>query len=145
MDKGKFSKNLRSVQSLLDNPSALHSKFFLCWILFGLVVFVAPPGRGAERSLDAQCACSVGQHRALGAISKELLASEKLLAYLGDIYVILRHDRLGDVYVTVRQNLWIPSCVSINNGVLGTSRLARTGSHERKTLMDVCEGGRSGH
>ena len=59
---------------------------------------------------------SVGQHRALEAISRELLGSEKLLAYLDDIYVITRPDRVGDVYTAVRQNLWIHACVSINNG-----------------------------
>ena len=59
---------------------------------------------------------SVGQHRALEAISRELLGSEKLLAYLDDIYVITKPDRVGDVYTAVRQNLWVHACVSINNG-----------------------------
>ena len=54
---------------------------------------------------------SVGQHRALEAISRELLASEKLLAF-----VITEPDRVGDVYTAVRQNLWIHARVSINNG-----------------------------
>ena len=56
---------------------------------------------------------SVGQHRALEAISGELLASEKLLAYLDYTYVITKPDR---VYTAVRQNLWIHACVSINHG-----------------------------
>ena len=60
--------------------------------------------------------CSVGRHRALEGISRELLASEKLLAYLDGIYVITRPDRVGDVHTAVRQNLWIHACVSINNG-----------------------------
>ena len=60
--------------------------------------------------------CWVGQHRALEAISRELLGSEKLLACLDDIYVIARPDRVGDVCTAVRQNLWIHACVSINNG-----------------------------
>ena len=60
--------------------------------------------------------CSVGQHRALEATSRELSGSEKLLAYLDDICVITKSDRVGDVYTAVRQNLWIHACVSINNG-----------------------------
>ena len=59
---------------------------------------------------------SVGQHRTLEAISRELLASEKLLAHLDDIHVITRPDRVGGVYTAFRQNLWIHACVSINNG-----------------------------
>ena len=41
--------------------------------------------------------CSVGQHRALEATSRELSGSEKLLAYLDDICVITKPDSVGDV------------------------------------------------
>ena len=72
-------------------------------------------GRGAGRSPDALAVFGGPTQGIGGEISRELLGSEKLLAYLDDIY-ISRPDRVGDVYTAVRQNLWTHACMSINNG-----------------------------
>ena len=86
---------------------------------------------------------SVGQHRALEAISR-LLGSEKLLAYLDDIYVITRSDRVGDVYTAVCQNLWTHACVSINNGKTKKVWNRRQQASNLRGHAQNCTSGRSG-
>ena len=57
------------------------------------------------------------QHSDLEAIQRKLFPSERLLAYLDDIYAITPDpERVGPIYAAMQNELWVLSCVRIDGG-----------------------------
>ena len=82
------------------------------------ITHTIPQGEGGEQG-DAlmPLLCSLGQHSALEAIQRQLLPSERLLAYLDDIYAITPDpERVGPPYAAMQNELWVHSCVRIDGG-----------------------------
>ena len=59
---------------------------------------------------------SIGQHQALDEVVRGLLPTEKLFAYLDDVYVVTTPDRVATVYTLLQENLWVVAGVRINSG-----------------------------
>ena len=59
---------------------------------------------------------SVGQHAALEAIQRRLFPTEKLLAFLDDIYVVSRPERVGDVVASADHQLWTHARIRVHGG-----------------------------
>ena len=59
---------------------------------------------------------SLGLHRALCAVRDRLLPSERLLAFLDDIYVICSPDRVVSVHVALQEELWAHSRIHVHQG-----------------------------
>ena len=57
---------------------------------------------------------SVGQHAALGAVHKQLAPGEHLLAFLDDVYMVTKLDRVGFVHATVQEELRAHAKIQIN-------------------------------
>ena len=51
---------------------------------------------------------SLGQHRALEAVAHRLHPTERLFAFLDDLYVVCRPDRVVDVHHILAVELWSP-------------------------------------
>ena len=59
---------------------------------------------------------SLGQHNALEAIAAELLPTETLCAFLDDIYVVCRPERVATVYALVERHLYEHAGIKLNTG-----------------------------
>ena len=57
---------------------------------------------------------SLGQHRALKAVARGLEEGERLFAFLDDLYVICRPDRVQAVHRTMVQELWDHARISLH-------------------------------
>ena len=76
---------------------------------------------------------ALGQHRALVAVSDQLLPTERLLVFLFDLYVLCSPHRVADVHILLQQALWEHSRISVHHGKTqiwnragrGTERVAR--------------------
>ena len=76
-----------------------------------------PQGEGREQG-DAMMPLlyALGQHKALVNIAAQLKESEKLLAFLDDIYVVCQPDRVGIIFETIKVELWDHAKIRINDG-----------------------------
>ena len=59
---------------------------------------------------------SLGQHNALVAVAAELHPTEKLFAFLDDIYVVCAPDRVATIYSALQNNLWWHARIRVNLG-----------------------------
>ena len=59
---------------------------------------------------------SLGQHGALKAVARSLEEGERLFAFLDDLYVLCRPDRVQAVHRTMVQELWDHARISLHNG-----------------------------
>ena len=59
---------------------------------------------------------SLGQHSALNAVAEELRPSERLLAFLDDIYVVCAPDRVATIYALLQIKLWQHARIRVNLG-----------------------------
>ena len=59
---------------------------------------------------------SLGQHGALKAVARSLEEGERLFAFLNDLYVLCRPDRVQAVHRTMVQELWDHARISLHNG-----------------------------
>ena len=74
-------------------------------------------GEGGEQGDPLMPAlCSLGQHGALEAIAGRLLPSERLFAFLDDLYIVCRPERVVDVYNIVDVELWNHAKIQIHQG-----------------------------
>ena len=53
---------------------------------------------------------SLGQHRALEAINREMRADQHLTAFLDDIFLVTMPQDVGAAYAIVQEKLWVHSC-----------------------------------
>ena len=76
-----------------------------------------PQGEGGEQG-DAMMPLlfCLGQHEALRATQEQLRDGEHLLAFLDDIYMVTRPDRVGPVYANLQENLHVHACIRIHCG-----------------------------
>ena len=58
----------------------------------------------------------LGQHSALSAVSGGLQEGERLFAYLDDLYVVCKPDRVGAVHDLLRVHLWNHCRISLHAG-----------------------------
>ena len=59
---------------------------------------------------------SLGQHAALDAVKARMVEGEVLLAFLDDVYVITKPDRVGDVYLALQEELYRHARIRIHAG-----------------------------
>ena len=60
---------------------------------------------------------SLGQHRALEAVNRSLRPGETLMAFLDDVYVVTPDpDRVGAIYTSIQEHLWVHSSIRIDGG-----------------------------
>ena len=59
---------------------------------------------------------ALGQHRSLMAVQNRLRESEKISAFLDDVYVITTPDRVGLAYTVLQHELWTGCHIRINTG-----------------------------
>ena len=76
-----------------------------------------PQGEGDEQG-DAMMPLlfCLGQQEALQAVHRQLQAGERLFAYLDDVYVVTRPERVVEVYRILEEALRVFSCIRIHNG-----------------------------
>ena len=67
---------------------------------------------------------SLGQHSALNAVAEELRPSERLLAFLDDIYVVCAPDRVATIYALLQIKLWQHARIRV---ILGKTQLWNRG------------------
>ena len=58
----------------------------------------------------------LGQHPGLAAVSAALQDGERLFAFLDDLYVVCRPERVGAVHELLRHWLWVHSGISLHAG-----------------------------
>ena len=59
---------------------------------------------------------ALGLHQALVAVQAGLLPSERLFAFLDDIYVVCSPDRVADVYGSLQAELWRHARIQVHQG-----------------------------
>ncbi len=59
---------------------------------------------------------ALGQHRALQAINSRLRPDERLFAFLDDLYVVARPERIATIYNVLEEELWNHARIRINAG-----------------------------
>ena len=74
-------------------------------------------GEGGEQG-DAMMPMlhALGQHQALLSVQSKLQEHERLLAFLDDIYVVSKPDRIREIHGFLRRDLWQFSRIRINEG-----------------------------
>ena len=78
---------------------------------------LVPQGDGGEQGDPLMPALfSLGQHGALEAIAADLLPTERVCAFLDDIYVMCRPERVKDVYGIVERHLYTHTGIRLNQG-----------------------------
>ena len=79
--------------------------------------FTIPQGEGGEQG-DALMPLlyALGQHKALQAIRARLRPGERLFAFLDDLYVISKPERVAEIYGVLEEELWNHACIKINAG-----------------------------
>ena len=74
-------------------------------------------GEGGEQGDPLMPALfSLGQHDALEAVKAELLPTERLCAFLDDIYIVCRPERVSAVYAVVERCLYEHTGIRFNAG-----------------------------
>ena len=58
----------------------------------------------------------LGQHAALAAVATELREGEKLFAYLDDLYMVCRPERVGEAHALLSRQLWEVARISLHAG-----------------------------
>ena len=81
------------------------------------VVHSIPQGEGGEQG-DAMMPLlyALGQHAAVASIASKLEGSEKLFAFLDDIYIVCHPSRVAEIYEMIRTDLWDYAKIRINDG-----------------------------
>ena len=59
---------------------------------------------------------SLGQHRALEAVQSHLGPTERLFAFLDDIYVVCGPDRVWQIHEDLRTQLWTHAKIQMHKG-----------------------------
>ena len=76
-----------------------------------------PQGEGGEQGDPLMPALfALGLHQALLAVQANLLPSERLLAFVDDIYVVCSPERVSDVYTSLQHELWRHSRIEVHQG-----------------------------
>ena len=66
---------------------------------------------------------ALGLHQALVAVQAGLLPSERLFAFLDDIYVVCSLDRVADVHASLQAELWRHARIQVHRHSYGTELL----------------------
>ena len=81
------------------------------------VVHDVVQGEGGEQGDPLMPALfALGQHRALVAVRERLRPDEHLLAFLDDIYIVCRQDRVVHIHAMLRAQLWHHARIQIHQG-----------------------------
>ena len=59
---------------------------------------------------------ALGQHRALEAINARLRSGERMFAFLDDIYVVSKPDRVAEIYGIIEEELWRHARIRVHIG-----------------------------
>ena len=74
-------------------------------------------GEGGEQGDPVMPALfALGQHAALVAVQDTLLRTEKLFAFLDDIYAVAKPERVAQVHATLERELWAHARIHIHQG-----------------------------
>ena len=97
-------------------------------------------GEGGEQGDPLMPALDVlGQHRALVAVQATLLPSEKLFAFLDDIWVVANPRRIAAIYAELESALWDHAGIRIN---LGKTQLFNRGGFLPLGCQHILQAGR---
>ena len=58
----------------------------------------------------------VGRHAAFEEVQARLRPNERLFAYLDDVYVVSKPDRVGAIYTALQETLWAHARIRIHGG-----------------------------
>ena len=83
---------------------------------FGVVHEIAQGEGGKQGDPLMPAPSAVGQHRALEAVRERLRPHEQLLAFLDDIYVVCRPERVVDIHNILRGQLWHHARIQVHQG-----------------------------
>ena len=73
-----------------------------------------PQGQGGEQGNPMMpIFCSLGQHRTLEAVDREMGANQHLMAFLDDIFFVTMPREVGEVHAVAQEKLWIHSCIRV--------------------------------
>ena len=79
------------------------------------VVHRIPQGEGGEQEHALMpLLFALGQHEALLAVSRQLRPNERLFAFLDDIYLTTKPDRVGAGYAILEQELRVHACIRVH-------------------------------
>ena len=97
------------------------------------VVHTIQQGEGGEQgdALMPLLFC-VGEHAALQEAQARLRPNERLFAYLDDVYVVSKPDRVGAIYTALQEALWTHARIRVHGGKTHVWNLAGQ-------KPDVCE------
>ena len=74
-------------------------------------------GEGGEQGDPLMPALfALGLHQALVAVQAGLLPSERLLAFLDDIFVVCAPERVADIHASLQVELWRHARISVHQG-----------------------------
>ena len=94
-----------------------------------------PQGDGGEQGDPLMPALfSLGQHAALEAIAAELLPTERLCAFLDDIYVLCRPERIKTVYGIVARHLYTHTEIQLNQN---KTKMYNSAGHKSAGVDDL--------
>ena len=97
-------------------------------------------GEGGEQGDPLMPALySLGQHRALEAVARRLYPTERLFAFLDDLYVVCRPDRVVDVQHILAAELWSHAKIQILHGKTQVWNRGGVESTEIETLQAAAQ------
>ena len=101
-------------------------------------------GEGGEQGdplMPALYAC--GQHRALVHVSEELLDSERLFAFMDDVYVCCGPDRVAAIHQLLEREMWDRARIQLHQGKTQFWNRGGTSPHGWEAMTAVARGGGS--
>ena len=98
-------------------PGAIAASRFVRLFYAEGVVRTIHQGEGGEQGDPLMpLLFSVGQHDALSAIHEGMRVHERLFAYLDDIWLVSKQDRVGDLHNSAERELWDRARIRIHSG-----------------------------
>ena len=126
MNVAAFNVAAMNIPYIIECSSPDSATFDILFSLFrGNSTVVLPPSCGMMHAATPMtfskekvgpALCSFGQHRALEAVARCLLPTERLFAFLDDWYVMCRPDRVVDVHHILAVELWSHAKIQIQHG-----------------------------
>ena len=82
----------------------------------GVVHNIHQAGHGEQGDALMPLLFALGQHSALVAVQGQLVPGKRLMAFLDDIFVVTRPERIGAVYVTLHNELLAHAGIQVHGG-----------------------------
>ena len=83
----------------------------------------------------------VGQHAALQEVQARLRPNERLFAYLDDVYVVSKPDRVGAIYTALQEALWTHARIRVHGDKTHVWNLAGQKPDVCEAMQRIAEAG----